>query len=82
MVREVIKKITAPSTDADLETSDDVCLASELLSAFSCFSSLRVSTFLVHYARLFVLFSANYFHNWREMLEGEEETSSPPLRHV
>ena len=31
MVREVIKKIAAPSTDADLETSDDVCLASELL---------------------------------------------------
>ena len=31
MVREVIKKIAAPSTDADLETFDDVCLASEPL---------------------------------------------------
>ena len=60
------------------------CLFGLRTSAFSCFTSLRVSTFLVHYARLFVLFSANYFHNWREMLEGEEETSSPPppLRHV
>lgn len=61
MVREVIKKITASSTDVDLETFDDVCSG----SAFSCFTSLRSEspTFLVHYARLFVLFSANYFHN-------------------
>ena len=62
MVREVIKKITASSTDADLETFDDVCLASEL-QPFHVSPRSESPTFLVHYARLFVLFSANYFHN-------------------